>query len=1125
MTKIVAAALVPGVRQDMARAMLPPGALARAENCRIRHGALVRRPPTIDAGVGVAQYIVPAEDFRNAGTPTNAPALSGYLSELGSFGGKQAIITNARAYLRGATGDAWIEGGRCSRALPVKAHWVQYDDSVQTGSGNTMNSGVGQVACATLPGYTAVTYERVDAAAGTKQCVLTVYDLSGIVVIQLTAGEGAGDPGGNGRQNPRIIAAGGKFLWFYQQANGTVPTALIYVRKIDPPLRNVSAENGFTSGTLQGQGYDVCAYDGGNEVIFARYLNSPPQIIISRRSASTSHDTPGFWATLAVQIFTPTGDSLISVYGDDAKSQIWLAYVGISGAVARAVGYDGALAAQVANFNLLAGLDPAQDFPAFAAPSVTSRANGSAWCALTTYRAFGAPATASYQTIVARLDLTGSAPGSYGHILHTHLASRLFAGTTTSFQCWTHTDSGVTPREFFDTNVTSYAWRTQRRYSLSTVVIGLDTLGHPASAVLQPELTPDERASKHGVRGWLPEVAFREGQQDENGNLSTHGFLPALVVVNTNSDTSHDSLGVVLYEWETFFPPTATARRIVEHASGGVVVGGDLQELPLDVSNRTISTLGDDTSVGSNPRGRQNNFPYAPAILAVATADDPTASLIGGAVYQFMAFLEQVDEIGRLHRSAPSNVVAVLVPDATTKVTLTMAAMAVNERELASRAHRAVVHVYATQGNGSVFYRVTPNAGAPAAYSSSYTDLNVTWVFQGAIDSDISSAKVLYTQGGVLPNRPAPAHRFCAVGSGRVMLGGLFEPRLVEISKYERPAEPTQFTREDAFRTMLPERCTGLAFMDGNFVAFTRRGVYLIPGSSLPNDQGAPALASPAKLPSTVGCIDWRSVLEVPDGIMFQGERGIYLLPRGFGQPVLVSEPVQDELQGRRVVSACVVGSPGSEFGPGVGEVTPTDERSMGQHLAVFSVFAPDWIGETDGRLLVFDLERRIWLSIDDPAANDYFGAAVANWGGQLAIASRVQITNDVRVELPGPSSSGAVLETGDVRPAGPTGWTAVKKMQLLVTVLDPRCRVGLELARDGGDFGAPRYIPLTGIGVGHSIVLEWAMPEGREGTAWRFRFSEASDAPSFGVVFHAFEIEHEPTAGLARLAPVRRAA
>src|SRR5262249_17227630 len=156
-----------------------------------------------------------------------------------------------------------------------------------------------------------------------------------------------------------------------------------------------------------------------------------------------------------------------------------------------------------------------------------------------------------------------------------------------------------------------------------------------------------------------------------------------------------------------------------------------------------------------------------------------TANLLPGATYQFCAVYEQTDELGRRHSSAPSNIVAITAPDATTKFTLTISTTELSERELASLAHRTVIHVYGTEGNGSVFDRVPPNTGAPLAWGDpSLSSLCVNWTFAGGNDTKIARARILYTEGGVKPNAPAPAHRFAARGNGRVVLGGLFDPRL-----------------------------------------------------------------------------------------------------------------------------------------------------------------------------------------------------------------------------------------------------------------------------------------------------------------------------------------------------------
>jgi hypothetical protein len=1122
---VLAVPLLPGIRQDIDRTLLPSGSLIRAENVRTRRGALVRRPPLVAQPTAVAQYLNADEQHpESAGSAANGPAFSGLASELVSVGGRTVFVTGARAYQ--SNGGAWVEGGRASRALPVEARYVSYDSSVLQPGGSDIPNGVGKVSSACTSVYTAVSYERLD-ATGVKQCVLLIYDRTGTVVVEFIAGDiGAA----KGRQNPRVIACGALFEWFYQD-DGSGASPFIYVRQVDPTLRSIAAETSLAVTKAVGDGYDAVSYKNGTEVLLVRRAGAGEAFLVERL-------TPGTWALLAVLTHNLAADGLsgnfvVAVYGyhDGITSQIWVVLTMADSSGARAVGYNGTLAAELSNFSLTAWLGGAfgvSEFLAFAVPSVTQRTTDDAWCALTFFRLLGSSAV--YRTVVLRLNLGGSTPTSPATILHALLASRLYEGTSTAVKCWLHTDNGTLSSEV--TAASNFAWKTQRRYCLATIVLALDSFGTLQAAVVQPELIPDERSSFY-MRGWLPEVAIRL-ETDDNGHEPTVGYVPLLSPVKTSAGSvSKDSLAVILYRWEDFGSQTSVARRVIEHASGTLILGGGLQELHRNLSNRNVPRFNATTPTPeiTNPRGFENGFLHAPAVFSVTASDDPTANLTPSGLYQFCAMYEHIDDLGRQHRSALSNVVQGTAPDATTQFAIQIAKTTFTEREMASMAHRVVVHVFATAGNGQTFYRVTPNAGAPCAWDSNNT-FQVTFNFTGGTDTKIQQGELTYTFGGVKPNRPAPAHRFGARGAGRVMLGGLFDPRLVEASKIERQNQPTEFTREDAFRTMLPERCTGLAFLDGNFVAFTRRAIYLISGASLPDDKGSPSVSSPVPLPSTVGCIDWRSVVETPDGVVFQSERGIHLLPRGFGQPVLISAQIQDELRGRRVISACVVGDPGSEYGTDPAEPIALVDRAIGQHLLVLSVCAPDSLNDEEGgRLLVYDLDRRAWVSADDPGATPNLGALVANLGGRLAVASRVQTVPDIRLETPGDWASAVAnlpmrLSLADLRPFGVLTQGSMLRIQVLGEIRSSRAKLEPTVTFDGKYSAARTLTPLQVIGEpGDKFTLEWSLPA-RKLTALGLELV-VTDGGNAGetLALHAIGVEVLPPRGRAGIGADRRAA
>jgi hypothetical protein len=109
--------------------------------------------------------------------------------------------------------------------------------------------------------------------------------------------------------------------------------------------------------------------------------------------------------------------------------------------------------------------------------------------------------------------------------------------------------------------------------------------------------------------------------------------------------------------------------------------------------------------------------------------------------------------------------------------------------------------------------------------------------------------------------------------------------------------------------------------------------------------------------------VDFRSVVVTHLGVGFQSRRGYEILPRGFGEPRLISGPVQESLRGRRVISAAVVAHSGSAFGA---------VEHVGERLLVLSAIGPLSGGTDAGVRLVYDLDFERWLSVDPAMAESF---------------------------------------------------------------------------------------------------------------------------------------------------------
>jgi hypothetical protein len=86
------------------------------------------------------------------------------------------------------------------------------------------------------------------------------------------------------------------------------------------------------------------------------------------------------------------------------------------------------------------------------------------------------------------------------------------------------------------------------------------------------------------------------------------------------------------------------------------------------------------------------------------------------------------------------------------------------------------------------------------------------------------------------------------------------------------------------------ETITALGVMDNKLVIFKRSKIYMVSGDG-PNNLGIGAYTLPRLVSTDTGCKDFRSVVRMPAGLMFQSDKGIYILNRGeavqyIGKPV-----------------------------------------------------------------------------------------------------------------------------------------------------------------------------------------------------------------------------------------------
>jgi hypothetical protein len=493
-------------------------------------------------------------------------------------------------------------------------------------------------------------------------------------------------------------------------------------------------------------------------------------------------------------------------------------------------------------------------------------------------------------------------------------------------------------------------------------------------------------------------------------------------------------------------------------------------------------------------------------------------SLTGSSTYQYVVTREWYDAKGQKHISAPSDPATVTLAFGEGTVNLDIAGDLFTNRytnadEFTTIDFYARLHVWRTLSNGTVFYRVTGDAGIAQPLDTgatiTYVDTDADSVLAGASGRNV----VLYTQGargglsGPLQHDPAPPCRYLWAGKDRFILGGLERSDEIRWSKTFFRGEPVEFSEDIAFRKRIPGDVTGVASLDDAWFAFTASQVFAIYGDG-PDDSGVGAFTEPRALPSEVGCVSAASILETPVGLFFQGSaRGLYLLPRGGASPIWISEPVRDVFE--NAPAACTVVAAKLLSASGV---------------AVFGVSD----GDTYQRTLVYDLRTGQWL-VDVPFGGSVPGlASFAVWNGLLALQNEDSIFVESESATVSDDGSwfGVVIETQALRPGGLQADVRLRKLSVLAEYRG-ECRLQYEFAADDARTynSVAALWTVSGLTAGDPVRREWRMPEQKFGSV-RFRISEmqSGSALTAGLAFSGLTFEVQPRAGMPRLPSSSRA-
>ncbi len=467
-------------------------------------------------------------------------------------------------------------------------------------------------------------------------------------------------------------------------------------------------------------------------------------------------------------------------------------------------------------------------------------------------------------------------------------------------------DENGTANVFYEiTAVASYNHRVRS----STCVYSADTLtlGTPAAF---------KRSVGLATKAFLVQDLIYVGLVFESALQSTYfvaddsGLIVARMQASRAAGLTRDTAGVlkpglakvaVISETE-FSAPFSVINRLttLDSTKASAFVGVNQQRLTFNSSEFDTDTLGENLHIAGGvlvdydgTQVVEHGFNVYPE--GVAATPSTSGGSLGTGNFYLRVLYEWVDSGGQIHRSAPSiSLLANIASGSTGSISV-----AVPSLRLTGKSYVKVVVYRTTVGGTTIYYR--DNEIANDATADTVT-ISLTQA-----DTALDDNEILYTVGGTLDNIAPPSCKVAHKHKNRLFLAGLEEDD-IWYSKEFVQGEGVAFNDGQKLRCdPFGGRAAALSSLDDKLVIFKPRALFTLVGDG-PVDTGAQNdFTQPQLLSSDVGCENQKSIAIMPLGVMFQSQKGIWLVDRGLNLKYIGS-PVE-AFNSETVTSAVVIDS------------------------------------------------------------------------------------------------------------------------------------------------------------------------------------------------------------------------
>lgn len=811
----------------------------------------VKQPININFAAGLNQkadpYQVPVGNFLSLVNTVFDKV--GRLTKRNGFPLLTTLPNTTTAYLTTFSSDLQAIGSRLLAYSAGQTAWVDKGSvhplrlSTMSLVRNSLEQSQADIAVAPN-GLLCTVYTETDGNSNTYKYVIA-DSATGQNIVAPTALPNAVDPLGT----PRVWALGNYFIIVYTEKTGSPYTlnylAVSWFNPTATPQTGVLASAYTPAATVA---FDGCIFNGSLYLAYNGASSSGVQLV------SVS---PTLVASVTVPVDTAHAGTMFSVVPDTGNTLVWVSYYDSGTSNGYTLAVSPGLATVLAPTQTISGI------------AVDNLASAPAGTTLTLYyevdNNYGYDSAIPTHYISAVTCTTVGAVGSpYDVARSLGLASKAFVIEDVAYFLGAYQSSGQSTYFLIEGDSVEAAPVPVMKLAYSNgggyLTTGLPSVAVSGTQVQLPYLIKDFLASQapalpESINAPAPIIYTQTGVSLATVNFDANGLTGVEVEEAENLHLS----GGFLWSYDGYLP--------VEH---------NFFLYPDNVEATWSATGG---SIAAKPDTSTNTD-----------------------AYYYQVTYEWTDNQGNLFRSAPSIPVAVTTTGSGTSGSIALNIPTLRLTYKVSSPVRIVIYRWSVANQ--TYYQVTsitqPLVNDLTVDSVAYTDT--------LADGSIVGNTIIYTTGGVLENTNAPASQSLCTFDNRLWLLDA-ETGEFWFSKTVLPDAPVDMSELQTYTAVAPANAPGrtnFAFpMDDKLVQFKDNALVYTNGTG-PTDTGDNNQYSPPIfITSTVGSNNPRSAVMTDVGLMFQSNKGIWLLGRDLST-AYIGAPVED-FNGSLVNSAQVI--------------------------------------------------------------------------------------------------------------------------------------------------------------------------------------------------------------------------